>query len=91
MMLPSALQGQTGKAKFDAFGEQKTYADVWYKGSQPDEVDTSFISMIAQARSGSSLKDALDKANSDVSTILQKSLAKWSTAAVGTTNSSTQQ
>lgn len=86
MMLPSALQGQTGKAKFEAFANQKTYADVWYKGSQPDEVDTSFISLIAQARSGGSLKDALDKANSDISTILQKSLAKWATAAA-TTNS----
>ncbi len=89
MMLPSALKGQAGKAKFEAFANQKTYADVWYKGSQPDEVDTAFISMIAQARSGSSLKDVLDKSNSDVSTILQKSLAKWATAA-GTTNLSTE-
>lgn len=89
MMLPSALKGQAGKAKFEAFANQKTYADVWYKGSQPDEVDTAFISMIAQARSGSFLKDVLDKSNSDISTILQKSLAKWATAA-STTNLSTE-
>jgi len=81
MMLPSALKSQAGKAKFEAFSNQKTYADVWYKGSQPDEVDTAFINMIAQSRTGTSTKDALDKANADISTILQKSLSKWSTAA----------
>lgn len=90
MKLPSALKDQAGKAKFEAFANQKTYADVWYKGTLPNEVDGVFISMIARARTGTATKDAVDKANADVSAVLQKSLSKWATAASSSNSSQSQ-
>jgi len=86
MKLPSALKGVTGKSKLDAFTTQKTYADTWYKGNSPDKIDEMFIDMISSALGGTSTKDALDKTNTNTSTILQGSTSKWSTA-VGVTTS----
>lgn len=81
MKLPSALKDVDGKSKFAAFQDQKAYADTWYKGTNAEKVDQAFIDMVSSVISGTSTKDALDKANTQTSTILNSSNSKWPTGA----------
>lgn len=78
MKLSSPLKDVTGKSKFPAFDTQKTFADVWYKGHKAMQVDEIFITLIDDTINGrKSLKDGLDKAAADTTTILQASKSKW--------------
>lgn len=85
MKISSPLKEVASKAKFKAVDTQKTIADTWYKGHKSLEVDKLFITMIEDSRTGKkTTKDALDKAATDTSTILQASKSKWATAAATT-------
>lgn len=76
--LPSALIELEGKSKFDAFESQRNIARMWFKGHQPMKVDQIFISMIDDAYNGrKSIKEAVDSASADATTILQSTNNKW--------------
>lgn len=85
MKLASAIKNNPGKAKFQAFSDQKGRADLWYKGIKSQDVDEIFIRMIEDAANGrKSSKDAIDQAAKDTSTILSGSNIKWISASQGT-------
>ena len=78
MKISSPLKEITEKSKFEAIDKQKTYADVWYKGHKATQVDEIFLSLIDDTANGrKTLKDGLDKAAADITTILQSSKSKW--------------
>jgi ABC-type glycerol-3-phosphate transport system substrate-binding protein len=84
MKISSALKEITSKSKFKAIDTQKTFADVWYKGHKAQQVDEIFLSLIDDTASGRKTpKDALDKAASDTTTILQASKSKWAVTSGG--------
>jgi ABC-type glycerol-3-phosphate transport system substrate-binding protein len=77
--MPSALKEVEGRAKFEAFDEQREMADTWYKGHKAMQVDQVFISMIDDAYTGrKSALDSLNSASTSITTVLQASNSKWS-------------
>ena len=80
MQIPSALKS-VKNTRFVALKDQKTIADVWFKGNEPTTIDKLFISMITGVHSGAkSSQTALDETATQVTSILQKSKYKWATA-----------
>jgi ABC-type glycerol-3-phosphate transport system substrate-binding protein len=82
MKLPSALKEGNSSVKFQAFNDQKSYADAWYKGTRAENVDELFIGSIDDVYKGRRTpKATLDELSTQVTTVLQASNAKWATVA----------
>ncbi len=82
MQQSSALADGKDSNRFKAFTDQKKMADTWYKGEKALDVDKTFIKMIDDAYTlRKSKQDALDSAATEITSILQSSKLKWSTAA----------
>jgi len=76
--LPSALKDVNGQPKFQAFYNEKSWSDLWYKGVKAQNIDETFIKMIDDASNGTKTsKEALDQAAKDTSIILSGSKTKW--------------
>jgi len=81
MQMASALKEGSDSGRWSALKDQKSIADVWYKGNDPMAVDKLFIQLIDDAQSGRKSKlDALSSAANQITTILQASKLKWATA-----------